>query len=138
MWDSEYEIDFNIIGMVSSMKEHKMGWHLNQIDLFHLVKVEDIKIEFAKSKIIRISNLAAETDFSAVHLLRNRLSGGGLNGNQYLLPEIKEFDYLLRIKNIIDDNWSASILEKIKSAKISDYAVLIDVEKIRTKENLIF
>ena len=39
-----YEFDFELIGIVSMVKEYKLAWNLNQLNLFHLVKAEDIKI----------------------------------------------------------------------------------------------
>jgi hypothetical protein len=72
-WEGDYPVDFDLIGIVSSMKEYKLGWYLNQIEIFHLVKHDDVKIEFAENKIIRISNLADETEYRSVHLLRNKL-----------------------------------------------------------------
>lgn len=138
IWDENYVLDFELIGIVCPMKEYKVGWNLNQLEIFHLVKEDDVKIEFANKKIVRISNLADETDFSSVHLLRNKLLVSSVQGNQYLLPDIKQFDYLLKIKNIIDSNWAKYILEEIKNCKAINYAVNIDIEKIRAKENLIF
>ena len=44
---SDYPFDFELIGIVSSVKEYKLAWHLNQLPEFHLIKAEDVKIEFS-------------------------------------------------------------------------------------------
>lgn len=137
-WEENYEIDFELIGVVSPMKEYKLAWHLNQLGIFHLVKEDDIKIEFAEQKVIRISNLAAETDFTMVHLLRNKLAGAGTVGFKYLLPELRQFDYLIKLKNTLQDKWSSDVMTKLKSCAAIDYAVIVDPANIKAKENLIF
>ncbi len=67
-WSSDYPIDFELIGMVSTMKEYKMGWHLNQMGIFELAKGEDIEIEFADDKVIAISNLYAQKRISRPYI----------------------------------------------------------------------
>lgn len=133
---TEYPIDFDLIGIVSSAKEYKLAWHLNQLNFFHLVKEDDIKIEFADNKLIRISNLAEETDFSKVYLLRNKLVAA--NSNQFLLPELQQFDYLIKLSNQAMENWTDSLLLKLKEIPVIDFALKIDIAKIKMKDNLLF
>lgn len=133
---TEYPIDFELIGVVSSSKEYKLAWHLNQLNLFHLVKAEDIKIEFADNRQIRVSNLAEETDFLRVYLLKNKLSTS--NSNQFLLPELQQFDYLIKLSNQTVENWADSLLLKLKEIPVIDYALKIDIGKIKMKDNLLF
>ena len=137
-WTSDYPIDFELVGLVSTMKEYKLGWHLNQLGVFHLIKGEDVVIEFANEKLISISNLVSETDFTTVHLLRNRLLKKNVIGNQYLLTELQQFDYLLKLKNTIHDEWAKRILTKLKECSAIDFCAILDVQKIKAKENLIF
>lgn len=137
-WEPDFPIDFQLVGVVSPMKEYRLGWHLNQLEIFHLVKIDDIKIEFTEKKIIRISSLAYETEFTSVHLLRNKLIGSGSSRIQYLLPELRQFDYFIKLKNSIEENWSVDIVTKLKSCEAIDYTTKIDIQKIQAKENLIF
>ncbi|MFY0598024.1 MAG: IPExxxVDY family protein [Cyclobacteriaceae bacterium] len=138
VWDEEYPIDFELIGIVSSMKEYKLAWHLNELGIFHLIKADDIKIEFSEKKVVRISNLAEETDFTSVHLLRNKIVGPGPMGMQYLLSDLQRFDYFIKLKNSIEEKWSSKIMAELRKCQAIDYAVAIDVEKVKTKDNLIF
>jgi hypothetical protein len=137
-WEGGYPIDFELIGIVSTMKEYKLGWHLNQMEIFHLVKTDDIRIEFAEQKIIRISNLADETEYRVVHLLRNKLVGSGSTSFKYLLPELQQFDYLIKLRNTIEENWSVKVMDVLRQCAAIDYAMVIDLEKVKAKENLIF
>ena len=91
---SDYPFDFELIGIVSSVKEYKLAWHLNQLPEFHLIKAEDVKIEFSDNKLIRVSNLKDENEFRQAFLLKNKLVTSNSSINQYLLPELQQFDYL--------------------------------------------
>lgn len=133
---TEYPIDFELIGIVSSSKEYKLAWHLNQLNVFHLIKADDIKIEFADNRHIRISNLAEETDYSQVYLLKNKLVSP--NSNQYLLPELQQFDYLIKLSSQAMENWADRLLLELKEIPVIDYALKIDIGKIKMKDNLLF
>jgi hypothetical protein len=137
-WTTEYPIDFEMIGIVSPMKEYKLGWHLNEIGLFQLSKGDDIEITFADESVVSISNLRFEIEFTSIHLLRNKLLKKNAKGIQYLLPELQQFDYLLKIKNSIEEDWSRLVLAKLKECSAVVYCAELDINKIKAKENLMF
>ncbi|MEQ8239722.1 MAG: IPExxxVDY family protein [Cyclobacteriaceae bacterium] len=134
---SDYHFDFDLLGLVAPMREYKVGWLLNTMDEFDLSKEDDIKIELANDFILRISNLREETDFRKVYLLKNRLDTG-FSFNQYLLPELKEFDFLLKVKHEVRDNWVDDLLLKMKDIELLRFVTKIELEKIKNKENLLF
>lgn len=133
---NDYPIDFELIGIVSSVKEYKLAWHLNQLELFHLVKGDDIKIDLKENRQIRISNLYEETDYTKVYLLKNRLVSA--NANQFLISELQQFDYLVKLSNQTMENWADSLLLKLKNIPVISYALKIDIGKIKMKDNLLF
>ena len=135
---SDYTLDFELVGIVSSLKEYKLAWHLNQIGIFHLVKGEDIKIEFSGNREVRISNLFEETEFTTVHLLRNKLISTTTHPNHYLINELQQFDFLLKLKNQMVAGWADSVVSKIKETNQIDYVMKIDVENLKSFENLLF
>jgi len=134
---SDYYFDFELLGIVAPMREYKVGWLLNTMDDFDLSKEDDIKIELANDFILRISNLREETEFSKAYLLKNRLDTG-FSFNQYLLPELKEFDFLLKIKHEVRDNWADDLLNKLKEIESLRFVTKIALEKVKNKENLLF
>lgn len=135
---SGYPFDFELIGIVSFAKEYKLAWHLNQLNVFHLVKEEDVKIEFADNKLIRVSLLQDENEFRKVHLIRNRLVSSNASINQYLVPELQQFDYLIKMSSQTEENWANELLLKIKEIPVIDYALQIDLSRIKMKDNLLF
>lgn len=135
---SDYPFDFELIGIVSSVKEYKLAWHLNQLPEFHLVKAEDVKIEFSDNKLIRVSNLKDENEFRRAYLLKNKLVTSNSSINQYLLPELQQFDYLLKLSSQTQENWASEINEKLKFIETIDYSLVVDITKIKLKDNLLF
>ncbi|HCX21834.1 MAG: hypothetical protein CMB80_22000 [Flammeovirgaceae bacterium] len=135
---SDYPFDFELIGIVSSVKEYKLAWHLNQLPEFHLVKSDDIKIEFSDNKLIRVSNLKDENEFRTAYLLKNKLVTSNSSVNQYLLNELQQFDYLFKLNSQTEENWATQINNKLKSIDIIDYSLVVDIEKIKMKDNLLF
>lgn len=133
-----YDFDFELIGIVSTAKEYKLAWNLNQLNLFHLVKADDIKIEFTDHKQILISNLIYEDDYSMVHLLKNKLISTNSGENQYLIHELSRFDFLLKVRNLTEDRWAEKIYEQIRDLRIADYVTRIELDRIKQKENLLF
>lgn len=134
---SDYVFDFELIGIVSSAKEYKLAWYLNQLKVFHLVKDDDIRIEFSDNRHIRVSNLKEQTDHSTAYLLKNKLVSAG-SSNQHLVPELQQFDYLLKLTNQADENWADQLLLKFKDIPVIDYALKVDLEKLKTRDNLVF
>jgi hypothetical protein len=133
-----YAFDFELIGIVSMVKEYKLAWRLNQLKLFHRVKVDDIKIEFTGQQQILISNLIFEDEYAMVHLLKNKLISTQNGSSQYLIPDLSRFDYLLKIKNVVEDHWAEKIYERVREAKIADYVMKIELDRVKQKENLLF
>ena len=89
------------------------------------------------SKIL-ISNFVFESEFVRVLLLRNKLLSGNPQMNNYLIPELQQFDYLVQLKSEIDDPSASKLLEIAKSIPLVHYAVPLDIDKIKHKENLLF
>ena len=136
--DGGYIIDFELFGLVCNKKEYKLAWHLNNALDISLKKQEDIKIEYADNTAILISNFAFETDYLFFELLQNKLIGSGNLKNQLLMPELKQFDYLLKFKDETDEITSESVNTIIKDIPIIEYAMRLNFETLKSKENLLY
>ena len=132
----DYDYDFSLIGMISPVREFKIAWLLNQVLKIHLVKNEDIELEFIDNNIF-ISNFSHTTGSSILRLIKNKTLIGE-NQMIYLLPEMKEFDYLIMISGEGDSFDPDKLVETVKDIKGVQYATLVDITKLKSKENLIF
>lgn len=136
--DGGYSIDFELIGLVCNKKEYKLAWYLNQAMDISLVKQDDIKIEYADNTSILISNYLYETDYQIIELLQNKLVGSGSLTKQLLMPELKQFDYLLKLKDDTDEWTSENVNGIIKGIPIIEYAVKLNFDSLKSKENLLY
>ena len=133
-----YDIDFELFGLVCNKKEYRLAWYLNDAMGISLVKQEDIRIEYSNNSKIVISNFKYETDFLFFELLQNKLVVSGGARNQLLMPELKQFDYLLKFKDQTDEITSGNINEIIKQIPIVEYAMRLNFENLKSKENLLY
>lgn len=122
------EIDFNfkVIGIVAPIHDFRMCFNINKTLNIDLV-VE------ANSKNIAYNTYHYRDDISRTdyNLINNR------NGSEFLIPEKKELDFFLLIKGHIEINQIEQILEKIKNIQEVQIAFEIEVNQLRSKENLI-
>lgn len=136
--DGGYSIDFDLFGLVCNKKEYKLAWHLNEAMDISLAKQDDIKIEYADHTSILISNFLYETDYLVIELLQNKLVGSGNLSKQLLMPELKQFDYLLKFNDETDELTSENVNAIIKEIPIIEYAVKLNFETLKSKENLLY
>ena len=129
------EIEGNVIGVVSTLKDYKLAWNINQVFSINLVMQPPLVIEFMKMPELSITNFLYETEFHTYRLLRNK--GNDLNSG-YLIPELVNFDYFLMIsgeEGIMPDQ---SVIDRLHSISGLDYFQHIDVSRLKSKDNFIF
>jgi hypothetical protein len=150
------EIDYQLIAIHTSLEDYRLAYFINQ----------NLPILLKKSNnTIQISNKEGETQFTRFiyedektgiswdliqnqkdMLVSSQKSNQGLFAESnssfstkiYLIPEFKKVDYFLKIENAsseIDIEMITSHLKKI--ARIST-VYSVEVEKIKSKNNLIF
>ncbi|MBY0426883.1 MAG: IPExxxVDY family protein [Cytophagales bacterium] len=132
---TEYSYDFRALGLTTAVKEFKLAWLLNQALSIRLVKETDITIESLKSNNLVISNYSYSTEHSFVRLIKNKTVDYQNTTKSFLLPEIRHLDYLLLIEGTLN---ATEVFEKIKPIPIIAHLEVIEVQKLKSKENLIF
>ncbi|MEP5612717.1 MAG: IPExxxVDY family protein [Cyclobacteriaceae bacterium] len=136
--DLIYEFDFELAGIVCNKKEYKLAWHINSVLEISLAKKEDIKIEFSNRPTILISNCKYETEFIEIELLRNKLITSGSSKPQFLLPELKQFDYLLKLKDATGELSAANVCVNIREIPLVEYVSRLNFDELKSKENLLY
>ena len=112
--------DIKIIGICTHLEDYKLAWHINNLLNINLVKYSDI-----------VNEDGIEFSFY--------LYDGGENCNTFNLVEIANADgrwvkfnpptdYLIVIRNFINDENLMVILDKIKHVEGVQLAYLIDIE----------
>lgn len=112
--------DIKIVGICTHLEDYKLAWHINKLLNINLIKYSDI---------------VNEEGFGFSFYLYD----GGENCNTYNLVEIVNSetrwvnftpptDYLIVIRNFINDENLAKLLDKIKHIEGVQFTYLIDVE----------
>lgn len=133
--DVDYDYDFRLIGISCHAKDYRLCWSLNnQLE----IQLEKVHRENAASGLkkngIAIESLYSyfdEESHSNYQLLYNK------HNNNLLLPEQKLADFLLIIDQMNDETFE-NLLKKIKEIDLVNTAFVIDVNTLKSKENLIF
>jgi hypothetical protein len=132
----EPAFDFELLGLVSPVKDYKMAWLINrELDL-NLVKSDDIQIEFLSSPQLEISQYLLSLPHGFVQLLKNK----ALNTSQqlaYLVPELRNLDYFLLVQDQTHQTSIATFVDHLAKSPYIQSVVRLDISKIKSKENLL-
>jgi hypothetical protein len=133
--EEEYDYDFRLVGISCHAKDYRLCWCLNRFLGLGFVKdTNDLEIigeGFFSGSTHSMYSYYDEEDQNEFYLIANRDSRG------YLLPEQKQADFLLMIKESLPLNLD-EFIKDLRSLDLILTSFEIDVEKLKSKENLIF
>ena len=145
--DIEYDFDFEIIGLISSVPAYKLAWIINNSLKIDLSKADDIKLGFTKKEVV-ITNYIFKEEYSYIRLIKNKSLEESINDdsiglfdvgqNEYCLPEFKKYDYVIQLEGSINSQYSDEILNKLNKINEIQLVTPIDLDDIKDKDNLIF
>ncbi|AKD03480.1 IPExxxVDY family protein [Pontibacter korlensis] len=134
----EYDYSFDLYGLVTSVKDYKLAWVLNRLLDLRLTKQKDLCYDlFGKDRLL-ISNFQYITEYSEVRLFRNRALGSPTLRKPFLLPDIKEYDYVLQITGAMQQLHPQELTKKLLRVPLVQYVKKFDPLTLKFKENLIF
>nr|WP_294896474.1 IPExxxVDY family protein [uncultured Pedobacter sp.] len=130
----EPDFDFKLIAITSSLRDYRLCFAINKITEFDFRKVDDLEISFKNTPkkffsryVYYPENIECEFIF---------LANKGTDG--FLIPEMKQIDYFILIKEFIDEEDQDLFLSQLRQLKEIQAVVEVKPEKIKSKENLIF
>lgn len=131
--DLEESYDFELIGICSHVKDYRLSWALNQKFEFDLEKDENLELKY-KGELQSFSffSFKDEENLIEYYLLQNRSTNG------LLIPEEKKADYFLMIQGVYRSQEKIELIKEITQLKCVLTAYDIDVEQLKSKENLLF
>ena len=132
----EPTFDFELLGIVSPIREYRMAWLVNQELELNLVKVDDLELEFLNSAKLEIAQDFLSLPHGFIQLLKNK----ALNSAQqlaYLVPELKNLDYFLLVQDETEQMDLSNFMEKLSRNPLVQSIVRIDISKLKSKENLL-
>jgi hypothetical protein len=134
----EYDFDFDLIGLITSLKGHKLAWCINNELKIELKKEEDICINFLNEAQLVIINYFFETEHSNFRLIKNKSCEFANIASPYLIPELKEYDYFIQLQDETSIFNASEITGKLKNIGGIEYLKIIETENLKSKDNLIF
>jgi len=134
----EPDYDFMLYAIVSSVKEYKLVWNINQIFEMDFLKTGDLELSFSNQENKFISNFLYESEHSLLRILKNKLICDEGENNGYLLPELRRFDYFLKIEGESVEEVTEGLPEKLKSLPCVQYFEKVKIENLKSKDNLLF
>ncbi len=150
------EIDYHLIAIHTLLEDYRLAYFINKNLPVILGKSDDevqINVKEGETKFSRYYYHDAENGISW-NLVQNKNEVIQHNkGNAenlfsdiideistkvYLLPEFKKADYFLKIDNIEDSIDVEELRTKLKTIENISTAYSVDIEQIKSKNNLIF
>ncbi len=134
----DYDFDFEVIGLITSLKGYKLAWSINNELRIALKKEEDICINFLKEGKLVIINYIFKTEHTNFRLIRNKSCEFANIASPYLIPELKEYDYFIQLQDENRISNTFPIKEKLKNINGIEYIKEIETENLKSRDNLIF
>lgn len=132
----DYEFDFELIGIISSVKGYKLAWEINQLLGTHLVKQPDLVVGFKNNEEKNFSHYAHETLLNRLKLFRNKPNDVE-NGKYFLIPEFPHFDFII-LAQMEEHHTTNSVITLIKTIPTVQLATFIPMEGLKSKSNFVF
>ncbi len=137
-FDDVYDINYDLFGIVSNIKEYKLAWILNKIFSIDLIKFDDLIIIKNNQKTFQVSNYFYETDEFIIRILKNRLLNRNNDNNEkFLINKLSKFDYLFQVYNSSNEFNKRKIINKLNAESSIQFANFVDINLIKEKDLLL-
>lgn len=129
----EDDYDFSLIGVSCHAKDYRLCFELNKAFEIDLIRAEDLDIDSKKTKAnYALFEYLDEENFLDYYLISNRSKNG------FLIPENKSIDFFILLKGASNDGIVENMINKISKIDLVLTSYQIDVETLKSKQNLIF
>lgn len=130
----EYDYDFVLIGISSHEKDYRICWALNNQLGLNLIKTDALEIKDKKQdepSFFSLFSFELPDEFMEYFIIANRSEKG------LLIPEQKQVDYFFIIRGEIENDKVMEVIRLIKESSLVQTAFRVDVNALKSKQNLI-
>ncbi|HSN48002.1 MAG TPA: IPExxxVDY family protein [Flavobacterium sp.] len=150
------EIDYHLIAIHTSLEDYRLAYFINQKLPINLginkneiqINIKEGETKFSrfyyqdvekgiswnlihnKNEVIQQKNDNRQNLFSNINI--------EVSTKVYLLPEFKKVDYFLKIENLEDDSNAMAVQTLLNTIDSISTAYMVETNKIKSKNNLIF
>ena len=132
----EYEFDFDVFGITSSVKGYKLAWEINERLGIHLVRQPDLLVGFKNHEEKSFSHYSFGSTVNHLKLLRNKPQEMD-KGKYFLIPEFPHYDFII-LARLTDHHTNASLAEVLKKIPAVELVVPIALDTLKSKSNFVF
>ena len=125
------EESFKLIGIVSTCKEYKIGWIINNLLGVSLRKDKSERINLVNDRRIEISHLMFKKNKNYIRLISNKLENN--IAKTHLISSLSTFDYLIQYSENFFEFESFDIINKLKTNNLIQFANFVDIKMIKEK-----
>ena len=122
-----------LYGIVSQEKPHRLAWLLNKIHPYKFVRIDDYELEINSKP-----NAFAQFIFDDEENHTQHVILSNKDESSFLIPELRNFDYLLLIKGAIDFFEDETLKNNIKTIPSIQIIFEVETDKLKSKQNLIY
>lgn len=126
--------DFSVWGINSAMEDYRFCWHLNELLHWKMKRIADIEFNNTKQKSFSFFHAYSYRnviDFYTLEFIQNK------NAGNYLIPELKNIDYLLLLNGEEDYFDESAFIQLISKVPAIQTIIPIDVQSLKSKQNLL-
>jgi len=131
----DYDYDFEVISVVSSVKEYRLCLVLNNLFGFDMYRLPDLEIQLKKKETPAIFNIFHhydDIDKMNYYLIGNKFE------SELLLPELKMVDYVLKLEGFKAAEIKEEMITKLKTAAPIQAVFNTSLDSLKDKTNLLF
>ena len=128
------EVEDTVYGLVTSLKDYKLAWNINQLFEIELIRQSELTIKFVNGSDIAVTNYEFRTEVVCLRLFKNR---GLDNSVSYLIPELSRFDFFILIDEQDVFMNEESFLNTLKLIDGIEFALKIDTDNLKSRDNFI-
>ena len=127
------DYDFIVIGIFSAYRDYRVCFELNRVLNFNLVRQDDLEIRLEKkgSSGAFAWFFQLNDDEEEIYLVANKSSNG------FLIPEFRQTDYFLVIKNPSRYTSVEDLESRIRFVAIISGTTPVDPSSIKSAENFL-
>lgn len=130
----DYDYEFHLLGVISSIKFYKLAWAINNKLHIRLLKDNDYELNLKNNKKVTFGQYIFETENSIFQLYKNKSESDDI---AYLLPEMNHFDYIIKLDANSQSFAKEEVLKELREVKWIEYIASIEVEKLKSKDNFL-
>jgi hypothetical protein len=132
----DYEFDYDVLGITTSLKGYRLAWELNHRLGIHLVKQPDLLVGVKKGIEKGFTYFSYETPANRLKLLKNKCSDAE-KGKYYLIPEFPRFDFII-LARLNEPGMQQPLIHCLKAVPSLEWVTPVALNTLKSRSNFVF